>query len=307
MNKFSAIAGMILLLLLGYSMISTIKYRSDAYVTLQKKRAEYVINYATDSAVASLTEDSSDLGLDYEAYESVSVNPQVALETFLEVVCHNYDLPVNDSGFNVIKNRSLSMFAVVTYDGFYVAKQSLINGQGGHDLIFSMKQPYSYIDANGDYYALNLGHKDAKLFKDSSIMKVDAPISEADQKAVINRRVTEALAEAVTEGSEDKAKGSFYLPTEITAINTTNPIDGITVLAYMDAIDVGRGYNSNVFSIGGSRIDRAVYYAGYTSNGWKCYRRADKLTDDITVQAIFNNSVEAAEAGYYFDLNSIGY
>lgn len=304
MSKFPTIGAFLSIIVCIISITFALNYRKAVYKVLQERRAEYAVNFAADAAVDSIVGNSTDLGLDYSTGDSIAAGPNVALETFLQVFCKNYGFALTEESYAVIKNDYLPMFMVAVYDGYYIAEQHQISQAGGHDLVFSLKQPYLYEDTTG-IYGLNLGGLDAKKFKSSVIQKVDAPISQEHQSVVINTLVSDTIVETVCRHKEGQLQTAFYLPSSATSIVNTNPIKGVTVMAYVEGIDVGYGRSSDVFGIGGARVTKATYCIAYVRNGQKLYTYEHLVPTGVTKEATFTSPQEAAAAGYYFDNTTI--
>lgn len=300
MSKFPTIGAFLAIIVCIISITFTLNYRKAVYKVLQERHAEYAANFAADAAVDAIVSGSTDLELDYNTGNSIAAGPDVALETFLQVFCKNYGFALTEESYAVIKNDYLPVFMVATYDGYYIAEQHQISQAGGHDLIFSLKQPYLYEDDTG-IYGLNLGGDNARRFKNSIIQKVDAPIPVAQQSVVINTTVSDAIIDAICKHKEGQLQAAFYLPSSATSIVNTNPIKGVTVMAYVEGIDVGYGRSSDVFGIGGARVTKATYCVAYMRDGQKLYTYEHLVPTDVTKEATFTSPQEAAAAGYYFD------
>ena len=136
-------------------------------------------------------------------------------------------------------------------------------------------------------------------------MKVDAPVNEMEQRRVINSAVSDLLMQTVYKQKEGDIHSTIYIPSAMSNIVVTNPIDRITVMAYVTGIEAGYGQVLEVFGIGGARITHARHVACYIKNGTKLYTFVDQIPEDITVIDTYENPILAAQKGYYFDLTSI--
>ena len=300
MDKFKVLALPIAVVIwIGMNLLF-IEYGRDVYQDLQERRLDMVVNYAVDAAVDEIVDNSTDLGLDYADIERVIVEPAVALDTFCTLFLKSYGMSLSKENYSLVKTEYLPVFAVCAYDGYYIGQPTRINNGGAMDLIFSVKQPYTYKNGN-KLYALNLGLKDAKLFNEHSISKVNAPISEIEQKIIINNNVSDALMQTVYKQKEGSMFSTIYIPTGMSDITRTNPIDRVTVFAYLTNVDVGYGNAIETFGIGGSRITKAENVGCYIKDGMKMYTFVENIPPEIDVIEVFESPIQAAERGYYVD------
>lgn len=301
MSRYSVLALPVAILAWIVTIVLFFEYQQTMYQQLQERHCAYAVNYAADAAVDALIEGSDDLLLDYSMYEDLAVDPNVALETFLLVFCKNFGMAATKTGYSLVKTEYIPAFVVAVYDGYYVASLQSIN-EDARDLVFSMKQPYIYTEGAATY-ALNLSMIDAKKFENATIQKVIAPISRARQKELINSQISDAVTSTVYKAKGGNIQGAFYVPTEVTSITTTNPIDRVTVLAYVSGVDLGFGRTVESFGIGGAKVTQAKRCVGYERSGQLLYAPIERVPDGVVVKATFGSATEAAEAGYYFDMS----
>ena len=95
-----------------------------------------------------MVQQSTDLKLDYADFEYCTVNPEIALQIYCEVLLQNLGYAVTDENVQMIKTTNTPCFIVAAYDGYYVGKPTVINNVGARDLLFSEKKPYSYYDGD---------------------------------------------------------------------------------------------------------------------------------------------------------------
>lgn len=305
MSKFNVLILPFAIFIWAGSIVLFMAYSQTMYQQVQEKKLEYASNYSVDAAVDTLLESTADLGLDYADYESVAVSPDTALKTFIQIFCKNYGMSLSEENYARIKNDYLSAFVVAMYDGYYIGKPQVINASGARDIIFSLKQPYLYEAEDGKLYALNLGKTDAKCYDKLTISKVDAPISETEQKIIINSRVSDALASTVYEIKEGNVQSTVYVPTDLTNLTTTNPVDRVTVMAYVSNPDLSYGEITETLGIGGARITHTSYCVCYIKDGIPSYCYAENVPEGVNVIATYENAVLAAQHGYYFDISTL--
>lgn len=305
MSRFSSIVVPFILLIWVGSLVVFMRYSQTIIQKNEERKLEYAVNYATDAAVDAMVESTSDLGLDYTEYEKMNARPDVAMDMFLDIFCKNYGFALTESNYQFIKTNYLSAFAVAVYDGYYVAEPYQINASGARDFVFSMKQPYIYDPGDGKVYALNLSKEDAKMYDGLAIRKVAAPITKAEQRRIINASVTDTFTETIWRTREGNISGVINIPSELTSITNTNPIESITVLAYVSNVEVGFGEKTEVLGVGGARIAHADYCAAYVRDGVRLYCYSEDAPTDVSVIATYTSPQDAAEAGYYFDVSTL--
>lgn len=305
MSRFIGIALTVSLLIWVITVSSFMRYSQTSRQQVEERRAEIIVNYATDGAMDSILEETQDLDLDYVEYDRVNVSPDEVLKVFLEVFCKGYGMSLTQDNFAIVKTEYLSAFVVATYEGYYIGTPQVINDSGARDMVFSTKKPYLYVGDDGYTYALNLTGVEAKKYDGKVIRKVDAPISQIEQKAYISMLVSDALAGAVYQQKEGNIESTVYIPTAMTSIIRSNPVDHVTVMAYVGGLDVGFGEKTEILGIGGSQIAHTHYCAGYMKDSIKTYAYEGQVPEGYVVEATFQSPEEAAANGYYFDMSTL--
>ena len=280
-------------------------YSFTMYKTLQKERLDIVVNYAADAAVDELVRSSADLNLDYAEYERTRVEPSVALDMFCMTFLKNYNMSLSDANMAQIKTRYLSAFCVAAYDGYYISQPTKFKPTGVYDSIFSMKNPY-VVEKDGKSYALNLMKKTASVFDGKRIYtETNLPFTQQAQSQVINDRVTTAFMNTIYRQQEGGVDGYFYLPWSYSNVVRTNPIDRVTVLAFVSNFDVGINTTIDAYAIGGAKAEREQFVGCYTLDGEKLYTYSDRVPEGVNVELVLKNAQEAAKRGYRFDLQHV--
>lgn len=304
MKKFIIIIAPITVVIwLGMNMLF-LNYCRDQYNEIQKKRLDIVVNYASDAAVDELVINTADLDLDYADFERMAVEPSIALDMFSTVFLKSYGMSMSRENYIDVKTNYIPMFLVASYDGYYVGEPTKINTSGAHDAIFSIKQPYLYRDGSKTY-ALNLGLTDAKLYDNDSLQKVEAPLSREDQREIINSNVSDAIMNTVYKQTDENMLATLYVPSKMSTIARTNPIDNVTVMAYVTGLNTGYGGVLDSFGIGGSRVTHENFVGCYIKDGVKYYSYMSKIPSTVDVLVTYENPIIAAENGYYFDLDNL--
>ena len=305
MSRFASLAAPFVILIWAGALVLFMKYSQTVVQQNEEKRLEYAVNYAVDAAVDAMLEGTSDLGLDYADYEGMNARPDVAMQAFLDLFCKNYGFALTESNYQFIKTNYLGACDVAVYDGYYVGEPYKINDAGAHDFIFSMKQPYLYAADDGKIYALNLSHVDAKVYDGLTIRKVPATISETEQRRIINASVSDALTETVWRTREGNLTGVINIPSQLTTITNSNPIESVTVMAYVSDVDVGFGEKAEVLGVGGARVAHADYCSAYIKDGLRMYSYAADTPSGVEVIGTYESPELAAKAGCYFDISTL--
>lgn len=302
MNKFKMILFPVAMFIWISTLLLFITYSQDSYELLQEKHLNLVVNYATDAAVNALVESTTDLGLDHTKGKYIKSDPDSALQMFCVTFLKNYGKGITTGNMSLVKSVYLKTFCVAVYDGYYIAEPTMFNSSGGYDMIFGMKQPYLYQEAD-DYYALNLGLETATKFSDTAITKVEFLLPKNKQMSIINNCVSDDLMSTIYEQENFAMNETIYLPTGLTNITRTNPIENVTVLAYISDVDVGVGKQIKAFGIGGARVTQERFVACYQKEGKKYYTYTSNVTEEMVIDEVVENPKRAAEKGYMYDLD----
>lgn len=275
----------------------------------ERQLEEYVmtfaIDYSTDAAVEEML-NMSHLGQDYADQGRTNADPEVALSTFINLMCMNYDLPLTDKARMQIESGYMPLFCVAAYNGYYLYTPTK-DAKGGWYLQGSQKVPYSY-EIGNKYYALNLGGENAHLLQNGSLTKVTLEsqgIAVDEVFRQINSKVSDVLMYQFQQGTN--RHGEFvYIPSDMTTFKQVNPIKGPTVLSFIDGWDFKSGHAVSAFSIGGARLESARMVAGYEGINLdgtvtKLYSYADLLPEGAHITDMFTSVEEAAREGYYYD------
>lgn len=252
-----------------------------------------------------MVQQSTDLKLDYADFEYCTVNPEIALQIYCEVLLQNLGYAVTDENVQMIKTTNTPCFIVAAYDGYYVGKPTVINNVGARDLLFSEKKPYSYYD--GDIlYSLNLGGIDCKKIQNGVVSKVNCPLTREDCWEIINRQITEDFMKAVEEESlaQTGLKHEIIIPGGIVSVARTNAVKSPSVLAYVNNVWIGPGEPIESFAIGGSKLTHTDFMGAYVRNGQKYYCPTRLKPDGVEFIKIYETPELAAQDGYFADIRN---
>lgn len=309
MGRFNSILASMSIFLLAFCFVHFTNYYQEAQREYEEHELDVSVNYAVDAAVEEMLTSTVDLKLDYADFEFVQVDPEIALETYCEVLLSNLGYAITDENVQMIKTSNTPAFIVAGYDGYYVGQPIKISNAGTRDLLFSEKKPYSYYDEASDtYYSLNLGGKDCKVIRNGVITKEKNPLTLANTREKINSQVTADFMKAVYDNNMAQVDllSEIYVPGELTIVSRTNPIKTPTVMAYLNNIQLSPGKPIESFAIGGARLTHTDFVGGYTrvvdgvTRKYYCPTRLKP--DGIEFIKIFEKAEYAAEEGYYCDV-----
>ena len=288
----------------------------------QRLYEEYVVNfaidYATEAAAQELLE-QTDLGVDYQDWGRINVDPNAAKDTFEAVMLLSYNFPLTQKAHEMLESSYLPLFCVAAYDGYYVYELDK-NDKSLYNLWSTHKIPYGMERDDGAYFAFNLGLENLRKLDNGhlTIERVDANgFGPNDVLYYINSVVSDDLTwrfqEYLHQHAYDKnnpfvENNIIYLPMSLTRMTSVNAIKGPTVFALIDNWDLNTTHEVSAFSIGGAVLEPARMVAGYTINGQRWYCYADLLPEygtpafnSLNIDNLFVSVTEAAKAGYYYD------
>lgn len=326
--KFQAITYPLMLLICCIMFVGMLEWQNQAVYEFEQRQMDLQVNYAVDAAVQEMVVNSTHLGTDYADWGAMTVEPEVALDTYLAVLLRSLGWADSEENKAALIESSIPFFCVAGYDGYYMymRQQDLTVDANGikvthYPHIWTPKLPYAYTDpSTQNVYFYNLGesHFGMYTYADNKI-KEDYPYATSGSgyntvstaHMVINDTLTEAMNSALFFGLEGDVQSEFYLPASFNQWSDNNPIDNVSVLTYMSRSDQTTQYDTVTFGIGGAKIDEANFCICYTlPNGEKLYTWADKREIVYSTYPTIHNKIdrvvvspaEAAKAGYYFDV-----
>lgn len=313
--RFMSLAIPIIVVYMLTAFVEFSDYQQETWVEMQERHLDTAMNFAADAAVEYMTENSADLGLDYNQFEFVKADPSLALEMFKRVLLRNLDYGDSEQNDAYIEN-CMPVFVVATYDGYYLARERAVSDKDNegvsYRLVFNPKMPYTYekkVNGVSYLYALNLGLEDAiRYYGDSNGGHYDRVLTDGlltfdEQRLIISSRISDDMIVNLWDIRGGQSIDSTLLvPADMTTWTSTNPINATTVLAYVDGLNLGTGVNATSFAIGGSRIVHENFCVCYEYNGKKVYCFTGKQPTGVKILESFVNPTKAAEAGYEFDM-----
>ncbi|MFD0671951.1 hypothetical protein [Cohnella sp. GCM10027633] len=323
MSRFFSLVNLASLLFFAALIAGYMIYAQKEKDEIERLKLSYAIDYSTDAGIRAMLLETNDLGLDYAYEDKFTLDPDIALDAFLDVFAFNYDVPPTEEHKRLIAEY-IPVAAVATYDGYYLAEHRVTGNRPGvyagagqpddadWELSFGMKLPYAYENGTTKY-ALNMGMADTVAFDGSSLSKLDglpptpsgAAMKREEAFRIINDAVSNHMGLAIEKLNEANYSWSnrFFVPSRLTDRVGVNSIEGPSFLVLVQNLQYfSTAGKLSGFSVAGSSVSAARHVAGYTKGGQRYYAFADKLPASVVPEALFETMDEAAEAGYRFDV-----
>ncbi|MDX8360770.1 hypothetical protein [Cytobacillus sp. IB215316] len=327
MSRFFGLINITSLLFFAALIVGFVNYVKNETDEIEQLRLSYAIDYATDAGAQEMLRTGS-LDMDYGNHKYLNINPELALESFLNVFAFNYDMVPSEENKQTIK-QYMPVAAVATFDGVYLANHQLVRNRGGNypegpvndadwDLIFGMKTPYTHNDS-GVSYALNMGMS-YTIAIDGNVMRRDeglpprdgVPLTKQQAWSMINKIISQDMAYSINKTNEHNPDwaNNFYIPDSISSVRDNNSIQGPSFITLVQGLDFTTPRPISAFSISGSKIDQARMVGAYIRNvngeDIKYYAYLDKIPEvdigaSIQLINVFSTVREAASEGYYHD------
>lgn len=131
--------------------------------------------------------------------------------------------------------------------------------------------------------------------------------------------VTE-MKNAIEKSKSDSSGGNFHIPPQLNGSEGINGLlenldggegkqaklkTGATVITAVQGLTITTKEPINAFTVGGAKIAEADYVLCYNRDGKKLYCYAEDLDTGTNIEYVANSTKEAAEQGYYADLDKI--
>lgn len=324
MGKSFGVINLVALLFLAALLIGYMHYVGKERDEIERLKLSYAIDYAADAGAFAML-NTTDLDMDYTKHQYFTVNPQLALDTFLDVLCLNYEMFPNEPNRAHMKDY-IPVAAVAAYDGYYIATQQLVRNGGGNypetaasdadwDVVFGMKLPYRYEnETDGISYALNMGMQDTLALSDHSLYKhpglpptATGTMTVTEARAHMNNLISHEMANRIDQLNDTNPnwKNFFYIPSQLTTFSGVNPIEGPSFLVLVQGVTLNTTKPISGFSISGTTIGSRRMVAGYSRDGVRYYTYADRVPPGVAVTQLFDSMNEAASANYYPDIEAL--
>lgn len=276
----------------------TFSYYEKNLKDIESLHLSYVIDLCSDGAAYKMI-DTDSINADYADSATLQVNPQIALNTFIDLFCFNYDMYPNTQDRDLVSNSYIPNLTVAGFDGYYMAQPAVksdSNDRTNYGMVFTPKLPYTVKGEDGAYYALNMGastaiklnssgNKGFTRISTSKLPKAENGVELTSydiRQNIINKVLTDSIGTSINSlnAEESKWKNTFFVPGNLTSFTGVNPVNGPSILALVQNVDLLTGKKANAFSITGSKVTSSRPVVGYTKNDLKLYCYADKLQND---------------------------
>lgn len=265
--------------------------------------ANIVANSCADAATAELL-DTADIGVDYENYEEITIDPEKAIYEYGANLAIALGYQPTQEMVDIVLRDYVKVLYVCGYDGYYVYQVELSGDEKERHLQGTFKLPYTYVDeSTGSVYALALnGNECWELTEIDGTAYLrreqESPLSKDLVNAYINKRISDDMNKRVSTMRQNGWSNQILLPAQMSSITTTNPVTGPTVLALVDGIG-----STTSFGIGGTKLTNSRPVVGYERDNQLYYAYSDLLRGDERngIIATFDSIDDAAAAGYHFD------
>jgi len=332
MSRTFGVVNIVAVLFFAAMIIGLLKYAEKEKNEIEQLKLSYAIDYATDAGSMAMLK-TGRLDMDYAVTKSLTVDPNAALDTFLDVFCFNYDLQPTPDNKALIKDY-IPVATVAGFDGYYLASPQLVSNGGGNypdnyaagapgenvdwDLVFGMKLPYTYTFGSTSY-ALNMGFEYTLALNGADLTKqaglpptASGTMTKVQAREKITNLISNDMASTINRINANNPNWhhAFYIPSQLTTFSGVNPIEGPSFLVLLQNLTLTTSKPISGFSVSGSRIDTTRMLVGYKRGGIKYYAYADEAppTDEMdngTVEQVFATPKEAALAQYYYDLKKV--
>lgn len=308
--RFIGIAYPLVMLIDVIMFMNFWQWHQQSMYEFEQRQMDLQVNYAVDASVHDMLMTGTHLGTDYATWGEMTIEPEVALDTYVRVLLRNIGWADTVENRNNVITTSIPFFCVAAYDGYYMyCKQQdiyewrSIDGtkhveMNSYPMVWTPKIPYSEtVKSNIDpgdalsgqkteVYLYNVGFKTYNYIADNRVVTIDLPIKNLTDNSpgtktramsVINNALTDACNSALYLGLEGNVDKSWFLPASFSSWSNNNPVESPTVLTYMNRSDGMTQYETTTFGIGGAKITDADFCICYTdpSYGGKLYTWAD--------------------------------
>ncbi len=296
--KFSIFALPFVFLLDIFVMLNFLNWHRQSLYEYQERQMDIQVNYCIDAATQRMLEGTSDIRADWSDWKAISVDPEIAYDTYLELLVRNAGYYSSEATKKDCEAMFVPFFCVCAYDGYYMllpqeteitvpkaSKPSETITYKATEMVWTPKLPYSYVDpstisADGRSYTLwglNLNCKDAiKVVKSGTTMSAvkrstECPLNHIDQRQQIANKVADSCITALYHTVRtDRVIYISANGNDNADIFGNNHIQGPTCITYMSPDNIE--FNTYVLGFGGARIDENDFVACYDlADGSKWY------------------------------------
>ena len=333
--RFTAFAIPFVILMDIVMFVSFILWQHESVYEFEQRQLDLQVNYSIDAATQEMLEISSHLSTDYADWGSMTLEPEVALDTYLALLTRNFGWGDTEETRAELLDTSVPFFAVAAYDGYYMYSKQKdievidINGNITYNDVYVQKWtpkiPYSEVSKVGSdyvYYMYNLGDDTYGTYK-NNVIKFDNPLDKGTSgpgsynrsRIVIADTLTDACTTALYSALEGKTDVEWIIPASFSEWSNSRSIDRPSVLTYVSRSDKTVLYDTVTFGIGGAKIDNAnfcILYKDDEGNPLYTYAENRPYVENspsaipagkgYTVLSVVPTPKDAVEKGYFYDM-----
>lgn len=302
------------------------QWQQESIYEFEQRQIDLQVNYAVTAAAQEMLEDGTNIDTDYSNWGDMTVEPELALDTYVSVLLRNLGYSDSEKNREELITDNMPFFIVAAYDGYYVygtvadaVEVSPGNFQVAYPKKWSPKLPYSSTTGSGsnvksifynlggttyDAYINGVWQADVKYVNDSQGRNYGA--TEAERLKVVSNTLTKACNSALFSALEGNVEEQWFVPDSFSKWSANRPVLSPSVLTYMSSTNTTSVYEVVTFAVGGSKIDNADFYICYKNEkGEPVYTHVDNRTDveqrGLTIIHTLTSMKAAAEKGYYYD------
>lgn len=309
MKAWSAIFNLIAVMMLIFMLVIYLNYTKVIRRDFDQARFNQAVEYATEGMFQKTIE-VEDIDTDYSDMYAVEINPSDSLDIFESIMCFNYNMSPSEENKKHIENF-MPTAVLSTNDGYYIAQWI-----EDHGLHWSLKYPY-YIDIGDKSYTVNLHREkwmsgtEAGNFKVSVGSGYESGITMEEVLTAANNQINLAMISEIERKNDNgnTFNFKFFLPSETTE-RGVNPIQGPSVLLFMQGVDFASTERMNSIAVSGYKTVNRANVVAFIENGRKFYCYESQMDPNLISLGVYDivdtyRTIEdAALDGYspHFDL-----
>lgn len=275
MGKYSVLGYFVAMMYLALLVVVTYTYQGNSEREFEEIRLQRAVNVSVDAAIEDILMAHPNVDL-----FNMVVDPDRVSDVFFNTFLISYDMAQSEENKQTLYTY-VPLLVLLLDDGFYV-------GQGGYtddgthwDWRWSDKIPFTLYEGN-NVWALRISNENVRRYNwnyptDSSYFEFE--ISYPDKKVsdrIIAQHIMSVVASYINQANEASRSFSnqFYIPAEFIAEYQAANIQGPTLMAFMQNVDLFSRKPIEAFGIGGAQLQllrRVVAWTDGSGNKWYCY------------------------------------
>lgn len=321
------------------AFISFYNWNQEAAYEFEQRQMDIQVNYAINAAAQEMLNSGTHIGTDYADWGEMTVEPEIALDTYLTVMMRGLGWSDTQSNRDDLIESGCKFFIVAGYDGYYaynVQRDTLViegdrfglsndSKQVVYDKKWTPKIPYCdtvVSDTNKlTLYLYNLKGETYNKYSNGKL-EYNIPVSNLGvygtthrSKTIIAEQLTQAVNACLYQAMNGNITEEFFLPRDYSNWAENNPVVSPTCITYMTRTDGRTMYETVTFGVGAAKIDDAQFFICYeetkngTVNKWYTYAENRSYVEDNTNNRIIEivpSMKQAAQKGYYYDVRYLG-